>query len=399
MRLSPFVAVPLCGFLLCLPAMPQQQNPPQQAPQPQPAAPQNPGEQPATRIHVQVNEVIVPVTVTDDQGKFVSNLTVNDFRVLDEGRPQAIRFFSHSQKQPVVVGFLLDLSNASRIHWDKYKDAVDELVWGLLPGDKKYTGYLITYSSDAEVAVNTTWDGEKITDKISKLKPGGGSALYDAIYLACTKRDLINGEPYEPRRVIIIIGDGHDSASNHTLDQVLELAQRNLVTIYAVSTQAFGFANESQDVLEKLTGETGGHVEYPLNTLYKDVSGYLSTPSDEGNYALKVGTGAYAAEISGNIIKAVGQLAGEIETQYVLRYTPNVDATAKPRDFRRIKVEIPSLSNVRIYARSGYYPNGVEPPATDGQPGGTPAAQPNGQQPPAEPGSRKQPQPAAQPGR
>lgn len=361
---SSFAAVPLCGFLLCLPAMPQQQNPPPPAPQPQPEAPQNQVEQPATRIHVQVNEVIVPVTVTDEQGKFVSNLTAQDFRILDEGRPQRIQFFSHDQKQPVVVGFLLDLSNASRIHWDKYKDSIDELVWGLLPGDKKYTGYLITYSNDAEVAVNTTWDGEKITAAINRLKPGGGAALYDAIYLSCTKRDLVKGEPYEPRRVIIIVGDGHDSASNHTLDQVLELAQRNLVTIYGVSTQAFGFANESQDVLERLTGETGGHVEYPLNNLYKDVSGYLSNPSDEGNYALKVGTGGYAAEISASIIKAVGAIAGEIETQYVLRYTPSVDPEARPLPYRKIKVEIPSLPNVKIHARNGYYPNGIEPSAS-----------------------------------
>ena len=121
------------------------------------------------------------------------------------------------------------------------------------------------------------------------MKPGGGAALYDAIYLACTRRDLVKGEPYEPRRVIIVVGDGHDNASKHTLEEVLELAQRNLVTIYAVSTMAFGFSNEAQDVLERLTHKTGGHVEYPLNSLYKDVSGYLSNPSDDGNYALDGG--------------------------------------------------------------------------------------------------------------
>src|ERR1035438_1042279 len=57
--------------------------------------------------------------------------------------------------------------------------------------------------------------------------------------------------------------------------------------------RAFGFSNEAQDVLERLTHKTGGHVEYPLNSLYKDVSGYLSNPSDDGNYALTVGTGGY----------------------------------------------------------------------------------------------------------
>lgn len=299
------------------------------------------------------------MTVTDDKGKFVSNLVQTDFRVLDEGRPQRIRFFSHSQKQPVVVGFLVDLSNASRIHWKTYQDAIKELVWGLLPGDKKYTGYLVGYSNEAELSVNTTWDGEKITSEVDRMKPGGGAALYDAIYMACTRRDVVQGEPYEPRRVIIIVGDGHDTASNHTLDQVLELAQRNLVTIYGVSTQAFGFNNDFQDVLERLTTQTGGHVEYPLNTLYKDVSGYLSTPSDAGNYALTVGTGGYAAEIASSIIKAVGGISGEIETQYVLRYIPDTDPEEKPRVYRKIKVEIPSLPNAVVRARDGYYPQGV----------------------------------------
>src|SRR5262249_4562433 len=104
--------------------------------------------------------------------------------------------------------------------------------------------------------------------------------------------------------------------------------------------------------------ETGGRVEYPLNSLYKDVSGYLSTPSDEGNYAYKVGTGGYAAEISKGIIRAVSGIAGEVTTQYILRYIPDV-ADAKPRQFRRIKIEVRSLQNGRIRARAGYYPQAL----------------------------------------
>jgi len=322
-----------------------------------------PQEQPHTRIQVQVNEVIVPVTVTDDKGRFVSNLDAKDFRILDEGKEQTIRFFNRDQKQPVVVGFLVDLSNNTRLHWKTYQDALLELVWGLLPGDKKFTGYLIGYSNDAELMVNTTWDGEKIVDRIRKVKPGGGAALYDAIYMACTTRELVKGEPYEPRRIIIVIGDGHDNASKKSLEEVAELAQRNLVTVYAMSTVAFGFNSEGEKVLERLAQDTGGRVEYPLNTLYKDVSGYLSTPSDEGNYAYKVGTGGYAAEISAGIIRAVTGIAGEVTTQYILRYIPDV-ADSKPRQFRRIRVDVPSLPNVKIRARTGYYPQGLGPVAS-----------------------------------
>jgi VWFA-related protein len=324
-------------------------------------------EPPAARIQVSVNEVIVPITVTDDRGRFVSNLEAKDFRVLDEGRSQRIQFFSHDQKQPIVVGFLIDMSNNTRVHWKTYQDAILELVWNLLPGDKRYTGYLITYGNDAQMVVNTTWDSDKIADQIKKLKPGGGSSLFDGIYLACTKHELVQGEPYEPRRVIIVVGDGNDNASKKSIDEVIEVAQRNLVTIYAMSTQAFGFANENEDVLERITSETGGHVEYPLNSLYKDVSGYLSTPSDEGNYALTVGTGGYAAEISGAIIKAVGGIGGEVTTQYVVRYIPDVDPEARAKVFRHIKVEIPSLPNAKIHARNGYYPNAIPGAQGSGQ--------------------------------
>src|SRR5438094_361087 len=95
------------GVLLCALALSQQTVPP-------PSQPPLPGFTSTT------NEVILPITVTDDKGKFVSNLVAGDFRILDEGRPQHIKFFSHSEKQPIVVGFLIDQSNASKIHWSKY---------------------------------------------------------------------------------------------------------------------------------------------------------------------------------------------------------------------------------------------------------------------------------------
>ena len=320
-----------------------------QQPQAQPA--------PQSNIRVSVNEVIVPVTVTDEKNRFVSDLDSGDFEIFDEGRKQKISYFSREGKQPVVVGFLLDLSNQSRLHWKTYQEAAKELVWNLLPGDKKYSGYLIGYHTEAELMVNTTSDSEPITDRISKLKPSGGAALFDSIYMACTRRSLVKGEPIEPRRILIIIGDGHDNASKKTMDEVLELAQRNLVTVYGVSTVAFGFSSEGEKILEKLALETGGRVLYPLQGLYKDVSGYLSTPSDEGNYALKVGTGGYAAEIASGIFRSIAAVAGEITTQYIMRYIP--DNTDQDKVFRKLEVRVPKLPLVKIRARTGYYPVGL----------------------------------------
>lgn len=304
-----------------------------------------------------VSEVIVPVTVTDDKGRFVRDLDLKDFELRDEGKVQKITYFTRERNQPVVIGFLVDLSNSNRLHWDKFKEAIQDLVLATMEPDGKpdprFSGYLIGYSTEAELLQNTTDDPEKILDRFRKTKPGGGAALFDAVYQSCTSRTLVKGEPIEPRRVIVIVGDGHDNNSKKTLEEVVEIAQRNLVTIYGVSTVAFGFRNDGEPNLKRLCESSGGRVVYPLENLYSDVSGYLSTPSDEGNFAYKVGTGGYAAAIMRGIVNAISATAGEITTQYILRYTP--DNTDVAKKFRKIEVRV-NLANVKVRAREGYFP-------------------------------------------
>src|SRR5208283_690262 len=307
-------------------------------PVPAPPAPKDQkAENQTPPIRIEVNEVIVPITVSDEKGRFVSDLNQADFHVFEDNKEQQIRFFTRERSQPIVVGFLIDLSNASKVHWKNYQDAAIELIQNLLTNDAKFSGYLISYSNDAELQTNTTSDPEKLVEKLRKMKPSGGAALYDAVYMACTNRKLVKGEPIEPRRVIVIIGDGHDSASKHSLSEVVELAQRNLVTVYGVSTIAFGFTDPSQDNLEKIATDTGGRVVYPLQDVYKNTDGWLSHPSDDGNYALKVGTGAYASAIATNMFRAVTDIAGEVTTQYIIRYIPS-NESGKP--FRSVKIVV-----------------------------------------------------------
>ena len=308
---------------------------------------------PQAPIRVQVNEVVVPVTVTDEKGRFVSDLEQKDFQLFDQGKEQTIRYFNRERNQRVVVGFLVDLSNQSRGQWKSLQEATIELVLNLLPGDKKYAGYLIGYGNEAELMVNTTSDPDPIVERLRKISPSGGSAFYDALYMACTSRKLVDGEPVDPRRVIVVVGDGHDNASTHTLDQVIELAQRYQVTINAMSTDAYGLTSDSHKNLERMALETGGRVEYPLMNVYKDVSGFLSQASDFGNYQLTVGTGGYSAAILGSIYKSIANIAGEITVQYVLRYVPN--ETDESRVKRTIEVKV-GLPNVIVRARTYYYP-------------------------------------------
>ena len=334
------------------------------------------------------NEVIVPVTVTDSKGKFVDDLVQSDFHIFDEGREQKIDFFSHEQSQPVVIGFLVDMSNRMKVQWERYKESTAELMRSLLPGDKRYSGYLITYGTDAELVVDTNTDPEAMVQKLNRAKPAGGAALFDALYMACTSRKTVQGEPYQPRRVVIIIGDGHDSSSKKSLHEVLELALRNQITIYAMDTVAFGMHNDDEQNLVTLTSQTGGRVETPLGgNMYKDISGYLSNVQDAGNYAIQVGVGGYTAEIGKALFSSVADLMGEITTQYVLRYHPDFKTTdCSPgqavcedtkKQYRNIKVSV-GLPNVIIRARDGYYPFPVPQQAAQQSP--APAQQQSPQQ-------------------
>ncbi len=120
------------------------------------------------------SEIIVPVTaMTGDKGCcFISNLTKSDFRIFDENKEQKIDFFSHEQSQPIVIGFLIDTSNGMKIHWDKYKEAATELMLNLLPGDKRYSGYLITYGNEPQLVADTDSDAMKMVEKMRRIKTG-----------------------------------------------------------------------------------------------------------------------------------------------------------------------------------------------------------------------------------
>ncbi|HTS78389.1 MAG TPA: VWA domain-containing protein [Bryobacteraceae bacterium] len=365
-----FAGVIACAVMICQgfaqqppaqtaqPPVPNPQSPVPSSQSQQTSPETNPGQQP---IKVSVNEVVVPVTVTDDKGRFVSNLDQKDFQIFDEGKEQKIDFFTRERNQPVVVGFLLDLSNNSRTQWKNWESAAEGMVEEMLPDDKpevrsRFSGYLIGFSNQAELLVDTTSDSNPIIEKLRKVKPGGGSALYDAVYKACTERKLVDGEPVDPRRVIIIIGDGNDNSSTKTLSEAIEVAQRNLVTIYGISTLYSGFTSAGSDNLVRLAEETGGRVEYPLNNPYKDINGYLSTPRDEGNYAIQPGTGGYSSAVSSAIFNSVANIVGEVTTQYILRYVPDFAAQDSTKAYRAINVKV-ALPTVKVRARKGYYPN------------------------------------------
>ncbi len=303
-------------------------------------------------ISVESVEVIIPVTVTDSEGRFVSDLTQEDFTIYDNGVEQTITYFNAERNQPVVVGFLVDLSNASRIQWKTFQQSAVDLVFTILNGEEKYSGYLIGFGNQSELMVDTTSDPAPIVERLEQLDPGGGAAFYNAIYQAITDRSLLPGEPYEPRRVIVVVGDGHDNASDWRREQIIEMLQRDLVTIYAVSTESFGFQSDGSKNLRALAAATGGKVEYPLLDVYDNTQGFLSRPRDEGNFEFAVGTGQYSAKLAEAIYGSIRNLVGEITTQYILRYVPNNPSPEAEERKVEVTVDLPA---VEVRARQSYF--------------------------------------------
>ncbi len=317
-------------------------------------------------IRVEVNVVNLPVTVTDSEGRFIVDLNQADFSVWEDDQLVEIRYFTRSveeeKKPPLYAGFVIDLSNTARLYYKTYKSSIGDLAWMLVPEGGKNKGFLFGYHTEVDELVDFTNDPVTLTEKMESLEHGGGSAMFDAIYKACSEK--LVSVPYqgasEPRKVLVVIGDGHDNASKRSIDEVIFAAQRHQVTIYAVSTVGWGYHDDEESNLFKLARETGGRVVRPMQKVHKDVAGYLSKPQDAGNYQYEVGTGGYAAAQLQALYEGILDVAGNVQSQYILGYVPS--RPFADQEFRLIQVEIGLAgADVEIYHRRGYFPPATAP--------------------------------------
>jgi len=315
-------------------------------------------------IRVEVNVVNLPVTVTDSEGRFIADLNKSDFTVWEDDQQVEIRYFTRSveeeKKPPLYVGFVVDLSNTARLYYKTYQDSIGDLAWMLVPEGGRNKGFLFGYHTEVDELVDFTNDPVTLTERMESLKHGGGSSMFDAIYRACT--DKLVSIPYqgasEPRKVLVVIGDGHDNASKRSLDEVVHAAQLHQVTIYSVSTVGWGYHQAEESNLVRLARETGGRVVRPMQDVHKDVSGYLSKPQDAGNYQYEVGTGGYAAAQLQALYQGILDVAGNVQSQYILGYVPS--RPFSDQNFRLIDVQLGlSGAEVEVYHRRGYFPPNV----------------------------------------
>jgi VWFA-related protein len=305
-----------------------------------------------------VEVVNVPVTVLDKRGRPVINLEKDDFQIFEDNVPQMIKYFSREMRQPLRIGLILDTSNSARPALQFEKDAASEFVFNMLQGrSSKHQIFLQTFDATSSIIHDFTNDPELLNEKIRLLKAGGGKALYDAIYFACREKMLNSGPVENTRRVLVLVSDGRDVQSEHTLEEALSMTRKAETIIYAIANAAYGYQNVGDPILERLATETGGAAYFPLaETPGTDLgTGYFShgqIGDTSQNKGLGASTGIYSATRLMQLADSLESIGKELNEQYSLGYTPTnnkADGT-----FRSIRVEA-RRKGLTIRAKTGYF--------------------------------------------
>jgi len=220
-------------------------------------------EDPGTRIILDVTRVNMLFTVTDKKGRFVTDLTKDDFQVFEAKKPQAIAEFTAETDLPLRLAILIDTSNSIRERFKFEQEAAVSFIQSVVHmGHDK--AMVVSFDTSAELVTDLIDDTEKLEAGIRGLRPGGGTAMYDAIYFACRDKLSKDQPRHKFRRAIVIVSDGDDNQSQYSRDQALEMAQKADVVVYAISTNSMHVETEGDKVLKYLTLETGGQSFFPF---------------------------------------------------------------------------------------------------------------------------------------
>jgi VWFA-related protein len=276
---------------------------------------------PLETIRKRVDEVNVVFTVTDKHGHFVKNLSKQDFRVLDDNKPAAsIIAFSSETNLPLRVGLLVDASNSVRDRFRFEQESAIEFLNSIVR-PKSDRAFVIGFDTTAEVTQDFTDSAELLSRGVRMLRPGGGTAMFDAIYYACRDKLMKAPTTGPARRAIILLSDGEDNQSRVTREETIEMAQRAEVIIYTISTNISGVKLRGDKVLERLADATGGRAFFPFKI--QDVS------------------------------NAFAEIQDELRSQYLLAYKP---ADLKPDGrYRSIDILAQDHKSLRVRARKGYF--------------------------------------------
>jgi Ca-activated chloride channel family protein len=230
------------------------------APPPQPAAP---SADETTRILVDVTRVNMLFTVTDKKGRFITDLNKEDFEIIENRKRQAIQEFTAESDLPLRLAILVDTSSSIRDRFKFEQEAAIEFITSVVH-PKVDKAMIVSFDTSAELISDLIDDTEKLSTAVRDLRPGGGTAFYDAIYFACRDKLQQDQPRTKFRRAMVVLTDGEDNQSRYTRDQALEMAQKADVVIYIVSTNVTHAETEGDKVVKYLAQETGGRAFFPF---------------------------------------------------------------------------------------------------------------------------------------
>jgi VWFA-related protein len=275
---------------------------------------------PQSRITMDVTRVNVLFTVSDKKGRFITDLTKDDFEVKEGKRPQQILEFVAETDLPLRLAVLIDTSNSIRDRFRFEQAAATQFIANVLrPHHDK--AVVVGFDTSAELAADLTDDIEKLRKSIQDMRPGGGTALYDAIFFASRDKLMQDRPLHKFRRAMVIISDGDDNQSRYSRDQALEMAQKADTAVYTISTNITRIPSDGDKVLKYFASETGGMAFFP-----------------------------FKAE---DLTQSFENIANELRHQYNLLYRPEPLVTDGL--YHPIQVTVKDRKNMIVRARKGYY--------------------------------------------
>ena len=276
------------------PGQPAPATPAQQAAPPtQPGAAQPSADEPDTgapTIRLPVNEVNLIFTVTDKHGHYIPDLKQSDFALLDDQKaPARVNSFHQQINLPLRVGLVIDASTSIRTRFEFEKQAATEfLIETLKPQSDR--AFVMGFDVTPNIMADWTNNLDALQTGVNRLRPGGGTALFDAIYTACRDKLLAERGREPVRKAMILISDGDDNQSRVRPDEAIKMCERSETIIYAVSDNWTPSRGKGDQVLEEMAEATGGRVFFP--------------PSVE------------------DMTTSFHQIQAELRSQYALNYTP-----------------------------------------------------------------------------
>lgn len=218
----------------------------------------------AYTITTVVNEVNLIFTVTDKHGHFIRNLSESDFSLLDNHMsPAEVYSFTQQTNLPLRVGLMIDTSSSIRSRFQFEQNAAIEFLLSVLrPQVDK--AFVMGFDVTPDLTQAYTNNGDLLAAGIRKLSPGGGTALYDATYIACRDQMLPLARSGALRKTLILLSDGEDDQSHATLDDAVKMCQRASTAIYTISTNDSPSRDRGDDILKAMAVATGGRAFNPF---------------------------------------------------------------------------------------------------------------------------------------